>query len=71
MAIHPTLFLKIDNLCDDQPRRGYSAVAGDLIDTDRSLYDIVGPGGVCNRQGPPTPVLGRPIAMVSGRRPEL
>jgi outer membrane receptor protein involved in Fe transport len=39
---HPTLFLKVDNLFDKQPPLVYSAVPGDAINTNRSLYDIVG-----------------------------
>lgn len=42
IASHPTIFLKIDNLFDKQPPFVYSAVPGDAINTNRSLYDIVG-----------------------------
>jgi len=39
---HATFFLKIDNLFDKQPPFVYSAQPGDAINTNRSLYDIVG-----------------------------
>jgi outer membrane receptor protein involved in Fe transport len=37
-----TFFLKVDNLFDKQPPFVYSAQPGDAINTNRSLYDIVG-----------------------------
>jgi outer membrane receptor protein involved in Fe transport len=42
VASQPVMFLKIDNLFDKQPPFVYSAVPGDAINTNRSLYDIVG-----------------------------